>query len=150
MMLATLAGGILAITSQSDIGIDSLRISAGACRAESHTASGPEDADLTKRQSPFKCSKMVTTMVDDQPGHFMFQFAGGDRDPIAFAGFINSPDTFRIDRIYFTPGRATEVEDGQCQLFWAKKRLTDVVCGGYVVEAGWKTVAVVRFTPAAA
>lgn len=149
MMLAALASGILAITSQPDIGIDSLRISAGVCRTESHTASGPEDADLTKRQSPFKCSKLVMTMVDDQPGHFMFQFAGGDRDPIAFAGFIEAPDVFRINRIYFTPGRPTDVEEGHCQLFWARKRLTDIVCGGYAVEAGWKTVAVIRFTPAA-
>lgn len=147
-MIAALIGGIIAVASQSNMGADSLRVRSGTCTPESHIASGPADADLTKLQRPFQCSAMVTSMVDDQPGHFMFQFAGKAGDPIAFAGFIESANNYAIDRIYFTSGRPTEVENGLCRMFMKGGRLDGVFCGGFAIEKGWKTVAVVSFQAA--
>lgn len=146
-MFAALIGGLIAIGGQTSIGEDSLRISKGTCGTESHIASGADGSDLTKQQTPFRCTGMVTSMVDGQPGHFMFQFVGPTGGPIGFAGFAVEPNIFRIDRLYLTPGRATPVAEGECKTFMTKGQLTGVFCGGYFVRSGRRTVAVISFTP---
>ena len=37
----------------------------GTCDSTSHTAEGPIDSDLTKRQSRFYCDSAVITFLDD-------------------------------------------------------------------------------------
>jgi len=132
-----------------DIAASSLRVSPGACAAGSHTAEGPERSDLTKRQSRFYCDSMVSSMVDNQPGHFLVQFLskGMQHAPIlAFGGFFGRDGLLHVSSIYFEQGIRTPADDGFCQFFRGKSgKLTAAACGGVVVKDGVKSVAIVDF-----
>lgn len=136
---------------QSAIGRDSLRVSPGLCSPESHTAEGPETADLTKRHSRFFCDSMVTSMVDDQPGHFLIQFASkrAQHSPVlGFGGYLESDGLIHISSIYFEAGVSTPADDGACRFFRnARGQINGVMCGAVSIKDGTKSVAVIVFTP---
>lgn len=91
---------------------------------------------------------MATSMVDDQPGHFMFMFfePGKTGRQIAFAGFASGRDLFEINHVYFSPGEQSVADEGQCQVFRHSGKISAVVCGAVVTHATWKRVAVVNFS----
>jgi hypothetical protein len=56
-------------------GVNDIQVLEGKCNKSSHTAEGPIDADLTKRQSRFYCDSASITFFDDYKGHVIVQFS---------------------------------------------------------------------------
>jgi hypothetical protein len=126
----------------------------GTCDSTSHTAEGPIDSDLTKRQSKFYCDSAVITFLDDYTGHVMIQFsqkASHHSPSLAFAGRIqkNQPGDVgtivQLDHVYLEPGEATTVSDGACKIFMKAQKMSAIACGIKVDETGRRTTAIVAF-----
>jgi hypothetical protein len=132
------------------IGADSLRATDGQCTAVSHIAEGPADSDLTRRQVPFRCDNMVTSMVDGQPGHFMATFGEKRAVPVrmlAFGGFFvgGGEPVMEVKHVYFEPGVQTAADEGLCKFFMDGGHIKSVMCGAVSVKNGWKKAAVIVF-----
>jgi hypothetical protein len=124
----------------------------GTCDTSSHTAEGPIDSDLTKRQSRFFCDSAVITFLDDYKGHVMIQFAQKEshHSPIlGFSGRVEDDGIMMpVDHVYLVPGQATIVSDGWCKFFLKDRQLSGIMCGMKVDETGRRTTAVVVFNAA--
>jgi hypothetical protein len=110
-----------------------------ACAPSSHTAEGPIDSDLTKRQSRFYCDSAVITFFDDYKGHVMIQFAQKEahHTPIlGFAGKIEDDGVMMaLDHVYLTAGQPTTVSEGWCKFFFKNRHMSGIFCGMKVESA---------------
>jgi hypothetical protein len=124
----------------------------GACQAQSATAEGGAIDDLRQNKSPFSCDSAVITFFDKENRHILIQFAqkGSDQQRIVgYAGMMeNDGQTLDVDHIYLEPGKPLTATDSACKLFFTQPRLTDIVCGGQIVEGARRTVATVIFKAA--
>lgn len=151
--VALLSALLLTCTGLSTLpayaGASDVQIVNGACDSSSHTAEGPIDSDLTKRQSRFYCDSAVITFLDDYKGHTMVQFTQKDshHSPIlGFAGRLEEEGKMmKVDTVYLVPGNATTVSDGVCKFFFANRQLSGIMCGMKVDETGRRTTAIVAF-----
>lgn len=65
---------------------------------------------------------------------------------LAFGGRMDTPATMNVERVYFEPGSATQVDDGICKFFFdGRQKVTSVMCAAKVDESGRRTVQVVVF-----
>jgi hypothetical protein len=126
----------------------------GTCGSTSHTAEGPIDSNLTRRQSRFYCDSAVITFLDDYTGHVLIQFSQKEshHSPIlGFAGRIEARQPgdvgtmVQVDHVYLTPGQATTVSDGSCKFFLKNQKMSGIMCGMKVDETGRRTTAIVVF-----
>jgi hypothetical protein len=138
-------------------GVSNIQIVNGTCDSTSHTAEGPLGSDLTKRQSRFYCNSATIAFFDDYPGHVMIQFVQNESHhspTLGFAGRIESRQPgddgtmIQVNSVYLTPGEATTVSDGSCELFFKDQQLSGIFCGMKVDETGRRTVAIVVFNVA--
>ena len=126
----------------------------GTCDSTSHTAEGPIDGDLTKRQSKFYCDSAVITFLDDYTGHVLIQFSQKEshHSPIlGFGGRIEARQPadvgtmVQVDHVYLVPGQAATVSDGSCKFFFKNQKMSGIMCGMKVDETGRRTTAIVVF-----
>ena len=124
----------------------------GKCSKSSHTAEGPIEADLTKRQSGFYCDTAAITFFDDYKGHVMVQFVQKEahHTPIlAFSGRVENDGVMMpLEKVYLTPGAPTKVSEGVCKFFFKGQNMSGIFCGMKVDETGRRTTAVVGFDAA--
>ena len=126
----------------------------GVCIAASHTAEGPINSDLTKRQSRFFCDAAAITFYDDYEGHTMIQFVEKEsRHPpiIGFSGKLDSNGVLmEVENVYFSPNQSFIVSEGACKFFYRSpsKSLSGVTCGIKIDEAGRRTTALIGFEAA--
>lgn len=129
-----------------------VQVLTGTCDASSHTAEGPIDSDLTKRQSRFFCNSAVIAFFDDYKGHVMVQFAQKEAHHTPILGFAGKVEDdgimMALDHVYLTEGQATTVSDGWCKFFFKNQHMSGIFCGMKVDETGSRTTAMVVFNPA--
>ena len=145
-----IAGGGVS-TTPPNIMMDSLITTPGHCLSNSNTASGPVGSDLTKAQSRFFCDTVVTTMVDNQPGHFMVEFvnkASPHSPMIGFGGFLQADHMLHVANLYMN-GEKIPVDEGYCKFFTGASSPNGVFCGAKADEGGVRTAAIVAFNNAA-
>ena len=120
----------------------------GACGPKSHLARGPVGTDLTHSQTPFFCDAVVLNFFDAQNRHVMVNFAKKDatREILAFSGIMESDGALmNVQKVYFEPGKPTYVDVGACKLFFAKRHMMGIFCGGKIDADGQRTVANITF-----
>jgi hypothetical protein len=124
----------------------------GTCGLSSHTAEGPLDADLTKRQSRFYCNSAIITFFDNYKGHVMVQFTQKESHhgpTLGFAGKVEDDGiVMSVDHVYLTTGQPTPVSGGVCKFFFKGRHMSGIFCGMKVDETGRRTTAVVDFNAA--
>lgn len=151
------AAAILALRlTSSGQAVVSTQVLAGECTAGSHIAEGPLGSDLANRQSRFYCDSAVITTLNDVPGHTIIDFSQKESrhaNPLSFAGRFESPDgkaesTMQVNTVYLHPEEATTATEGKCKTVFEGQRLTGLICGVKVDEAGRRTLALVGFDAA--
>lgn len=133
-------------------GINDIQVLKGSCDATSHTAEGPLNSDLTKRESKFYCDSAIISFFSDSESHIMIQFSQKESRHSPILGFSGRVDaagiTMQVDNVYLTPGEPTTVSEGVCQLYFKNRHMVNIMCGMKVDETGRRTVAVVLFNAA--
>jgi len=132
--------------------VKDIQILQGECGAQSHTAEGGVNDDLTKRQSRFFCDSAVISFFDEQNRHILIQFSekhSNHQRIIGYGGTMEADGKILdVDHIYLEPSKALPAQGGACKLFFAQRHMTDIVCGAQVIEGQQKTVAIVAFKAA--
>ena len=129
-----------------------IHIVRGSCNADSHTAEGPIDTDLSGRRSRFFCDTAVVSMFSDYKGHVMVQFAqkASHHGPLlGFAGRLDDDgQMMTLQHVYLTPSVATTVSEGYCKFFFKNRHMEGIFCGMKVDETGQRTTAIIGFDAA--
>jgi hypothetical protein len=127
----------------------------GTCSPDSHTAEGPIDSDLTKRQSRFFCDSAVIVSYNDYKGHLLVQFLEKEAHHPQiigfagrlFAGPLDNETVMKVEHAYLGGGggKPITVSDGYCRFYSKDQAISGIVCGMKVDETGRRTVAIVSF-----
>ena len=130
-----------------------IQIVKGNCSSLSHTAEGPIDSDLTKRQSKFFCNSAVISFFDDYKGHVLVQFVQKQSHHsgiIGFSGKVEERGQFMpVEHVFLSgDGTPVTVSDGACKFFFKGKNLSGIGCGVKIDETGRRTTAIVSFNAA--
>jgi len=125
----------------------------GVCRPASHTAEGPINSDLTKRQSRFFCDTAVIGFFDDDHKRVMVQFVEKKSKRgqlLGYAGLMDDAGVIMdVQRAYLAGNsEPIAVSSGFCKFFFKKPYMSGIACGMAFDEDNRKTTAIVQFDAA--
>lgn len=116
---------------------------------QSYISEGPENEDLSKFRTPFRCDLMSISNFDSVGKHIIIHFANKNSNltpAIGFAGFVDPKEgVMSVDRIYYGDSKF-EANESACKFFNKRKALADVFCGGYFLIDNKKTVGIISFS----